>query len=218
MTSSLCDRRHLFTCVFQTRRVQPSVPELSLLIDSSFTANHIGPAPRVPAPADRKSAPPMGTASSAPRSPPHPPPHHSTPNSNLQQPCSCCSTHTYTFTSPVLHPGAVPPAFSSHHHTCPPSSLHLSPAPTPSTHPPPPSGPLASPSSPPSVLHPTPPGPFSLPLPVPRCGGSHDPAPPPWFPQCCDQMGGVLSTDAYQLLLQQDRQLRLLQAQVHTSG
>lgn len=31
---------------------------------------------------------------------------------------------------------------------------------------------------------------------------------------CPDQVGGVVPTDAYQLFLQQDHQLRLLQAQV----
>ncbi|XP_028258817.1 SCL-interrupting locus protein homolog [Parambassis ranga] len=310
----------------QARRVQPSVPELSLLIDSSFASNHnpgldSGSSHRAPS-ADRKSAPPTGTTTSSTAAAQPPPPHlHSTPNSNLQQPCSCCSTHTYNCTSIVSSPGPptpaaaaspslhhLTPAPSSHHHSSCPSSLHptppnIHPAPTPSSlhpapslhrHTPPPSGlhsssshPLTLPPSslypspapppasshhhtPPSTNHPPPsvlptsthqpippsfspsappPAPAShrhtlpphssnhhhtsfpcshpppllwdadSPSPHPSCPAA-DPASPPWFPRpscvnpCCDPQRGVIPSDTYQLLLHQDRQLRLLQAQV----
>ncbi|GAA6226271.1 SCL-interrupting locus protein [Lates japonicus] len=276
----------------QTRRVQPSVPELSLLIDSSFSSNHSarqdpGSAHRPPPPpaADRKSAPLTGNTSSTSSAPrPAPPPHqHSTPNSNLQQPCSCCSTHTYSctslFSSPgllpapppsSLHPALLPP--SSHHYTPPHPSRNHTPTPIvppsssrgtpPSSHhsPPPPSpptaifqppcsstfpSPLLSSFLPPphssslysclcssSSLHPSPPLLLTVPaatlLPssgvvTPPLLPPSLPVSPPWLPrpscgsQCCDQEvggGGVAPSDTYQLLLHQDRQLRLLQAQV----
>uniref|UniRef100_A0A3Q3KJE5 SCL-interrupting locus protein n=1 Tax=Monopterus albus TaxID=43700 RepID=A0A3Q3KJE5_MONAL len=268
----------------QTRRVQPSVPELSLLIDSSFSSNQNtqqdpGSRHRLPPPpaADRTSAPPTGNTSSS-VSRPALPQLHSTPNCNVQQPCTCFSTHTYNctpiFSSPGLPPAAPPlsslqsaaPLFS-HHHTPPPSRNHPTPpcssthvAPMSSPHPaPPPSTPKpvppsfshttpplsCNPSSPLSTHHPSllttavpPPSPVLPPAPschcthppppVPWCSDSPSPRPScptdplssPWLPrpscvnQCCGQVGAVVSSDTYQLLLHQDRQLRLLQAQV----
>uniref|UniRef100_A0A1A8FKU7 TAL1 (SCL) interrupting locus n=1 Tax=Nothobranchius korthausae TaxID=1143690 RepID=A0A1A8FKU7_9TELE len=115
----------------QARRVQPSVPELSLLVDN-FSSNHdqaqpSGSAPRL-SPADRKSV----RSSSAPK--PAPPHLHSTPNSNLQEPCTCCPAHTCTpiFPSPALPPAshqqAPPPSSPAppHQNALPPSANHLS--------------------------------------------------------------------------------------------
>ncbi|XP_041648155.1 SCL-interrupting locus protein homolog isoform X2 [Cheilinus undulatus] len=169
----------------QSRGVQPSVPELSLLMDGSFSSNqnnwqdpgstHAPPPP--PPPAERKSS---TSSSSAPKPPP---PHlHSTPNSNLQQLCTCCSTHTYEctsiYSSSTGHQSA-PKAFPHHHqtplssfkhHNTPPSSKHKPPSshhntpPTSTKHYPPPASHHQAPSpsskhnsAPPSSHHQTPP-------------------------------------------------------------
>ncbi|KAG7514324.1 hypothetical protein JOB18_030733 [Solea senegalensis] len=165
----------------QTRRVQPSVPELSLLIDSSFTSNHCGSTHTL-AP-DRKCAPPNRNTSSSSPSPilrPAPPPHlHSTPNPHLQQPCSCCSAHSCQPTTIVSSPSAV--ASSP---TLPPTASSLL---SPQCEDPSPPADLVSPSC----------------LPRPTCRD-----------QGFGQVGGDVQSDTFQLLLHQDRQLRLLQSQV----
>lgn len=246
-------------CSFQARRVEPSVPELSLLIDSSFTCTQPNPASACKPPAH-----PRGNSSSAPRTPPY---LQSTPNpnSNPQQPCNCCSNHPYNCTAIIASPG-LPPAASpvSHHndpspssliHAPPPPSNHpsLSVPPAPTTRSVPPSFTCPSPSpshqhvspphssshpaplnpdvstplsthhySPPCTLvrPPTPSFPCRPPASFPHSYAAADPVPSPWLSQpscmnqCCYQAGRVVPPDTYQLLLHQEHQLRLLQAQV----
>ncbi|KAF1385205.1 hypothetical protein PFLUV_G00105320 [Perca fluviatilis] len=67
--------------------------------------------PRPAAAADRKSAPPTVNR---PAAPPH---LHSTPYSNLQPPCSCCSAQTYECTSIFSSPGLRPAHPHPHHNT-----------------------------------------------------------------------------------------------------
>ncbi|XP_028300381.1 SCL-interrupting locus protein homolog isoform X2 [Gouania willdenowi] len=94
----------------QARRVQPSVPELSLLIDSSCSTNQAAGHAHSP-PVGEKKVPPPSSSSSELRAPPL----HSTPNSNLPPPSCCCCCPPITPSSP--------------HHT-PPSKPHTSPPPS----------------------------------------------------------------------------------------
>lgn len=245
---------------FQACRVQPSVPELSLLVDGSFSSKQLAtthvPPPSLPA--DRTSAAAAGNAFTTTFSAP---PHrlHSTPNSNLQQPCTCCPTQTNDCTSifsPGFHLAAAPPPSSlspaatpSLYHQTPPilsenhptssdhalstrgaSTLSHSLAAALSTHQPTPfkhfTPPLChKPPVPLSYFHNTPLSSTLFPPPVMRFGDSPSPHPsspadplsplcPTCGNQCCNHTEGAAQSDTYQLLLHQDQQLRLLQAQV----
>uniref|UniRef100_A0A3Q3CGZ0 STIL centriolar assembly protein n=1 Tax=Haplochromis burtoni TaxID=8153 RepID=A0A3Q3CGZ0_HAPBU len=211
-------------CSFQARRVEPSVPELSLLIDSSFTCTQPNPASACKPPAH-----PRGNSSSAPRTPPY---LQSTPNpnSNPQQPCNCCSNHPYNCTAIIASPGLPPAASPVSHHNDPSASslIHAPPPPPPpSNHPSlsvppapttrsvPPSFTCPAPS--PSHQHVSPPHSSTS---FPHSYAAADPVPSPWLSQpscmnqCCYQASRVVPPDTYQLLLHQEHQLRLLQAQV----
>ncbi|XP_054645709.1 SCL-interrupting locus protein homolog isoform X2 [Dunckerocampus dactyliophorus] len=180
----------------QTRQVQPSVPELSLLIDSSFTSNH-----NVSQDTDsaQNPPPPKGNATST-----SPPPHlHSTPNPNLPQPCTCCPPHTYDCT-PVLPSVIQPPLQTSALPVVTPPSKHPAAPPLPDS-----ASPQPCPGSCSGIL----------PVPVPNNDDSPFPHPasPTWLARPCGVNGpqaGGAPCDAYQLLLQNDQQIRLLQAQV----
>ncbi|XP_029356427.1 SCL-interrupting locus protein homolog [Echeneis naucrates] len=208
----------------QTRRVQPSVPELSLIIDSSFSNRsgwqYPGPAHRPRPPADTMAAPPTecSSATTPISSAPRPPPHlHSTPTSVLQHPCSCCPAQSY-IDSAINSPGHCPallhsaPLQSSLDYHAPPHSKATPPSHNPSS------------ALPPNQHHHSPPPPSHFSPPLPPCPSSHSPhvspshpaktVPSPCDNPCCDQLGGAVASETYQLLLHQDQQLRLLQAQV----
>ncbi|KAM4574616.1 SCL-interrupting locus protein homolog [Fundulus diaphanus] len=176
----------------QVRRVQPSVPELSLLIDSSFSSNHSGGSGSAHKAPPASPTGPGSTSSSAPAAPPH---LHSTPNPDLQQPCSCCSSHAYSCTSIYPSP-ALPPAAAPHFHQQTPFGLRAAPPPSCSQQKT--SPPLASfhhyaprrPSTPPhqqtapplsrhSAPHPCAKRPATPPLPPASCHQQTPPLPPP---------------------------------------
>ncbi|XP_037837053.1 SCL-interrupting locus protein homolog isoform X2 [Kryptolebias marmoratus] len=167
----------------QARRIQPLVPELSLLIDSSFSSNHSpaqasDPAHRPPPPA---AAPPSSASSSAPKPPPH---LHSTPNSNLQQPCSCCSSHTFSctpiFSSPTLLSAPPPSSLQSAPlHPVLPACSHQQTPPLSSRHtPPPPPSFSYQQIAPPSGSRHTPPSTNCLSTPPAPLTSSHQQTPP----------------------------------------
>ncbi|XP_061834302.2 SCL-interrupting locus protein homolog [Nerophis lumbriciformis] len=169
----------------QTLHVQPSVPELSLLIENSFISNHNLQQDTDWSP--HNQPPPSENAPSS-----APPAHlHSTPIADLPRPCTCCPAHAHECT-PV-----VPSVFHGPTQTSAPSSLHPAPFPLPDS---------ASPDTCPVSCS------AVLPVPVPE--NEDPPFPNPASPtllacQCSKgpQAGGI-SLDVYV------QQLYILQAKV----
>ncbi|XP_075901795.1 SCL-interrupting locus protein homolog isoform X2 [Nelusetta ayraudi] len=169
----------------QLRQVQPSVPELSLLLDASFLSGRAGPAHH------QQLSPPPG----CPRPPPPPPPDPA-PQQHLALPPSWprpppAADWSSTCRSPPHH--STPNCGSSPRH--PTSFYSLNPSPLQDR--PPPSQPQSLPPSAPLVTSPPPPLP-----------------PPIWPLPPGGPVGGVMAAEAHVLLVQQEQQLRLLQAQV----
>ncbi|XP_056132920.1 SCL-interrupting locus protein homolog [Lampris incognitus] len=249
----------------QQRTVLPSVPELSLLVDTSFIrSNQIGqqnpgssqspPCPAQllhPVPHDRgslgpsfrnaskKSVPPSGNITKSPSSSssspaarwshdsayqPRPAPTqtkhlHSTPTPS--QRCSCCSSKTHNFTPilpcPSFSPWQAAPTYPAPpvHPFPPPSQLTNSP-PQPAL---PHSGQTLGQWSRESTPHRS--GSCSCPsyqaqpqLPTHRTNIPGPPSSTCLKPCCQDWVRGVLPPAAYNILINQDHQLRLLQAQI----
>uniref|UniRef100_A0A3B4FBJ0 STIL centriolar assembly protein n=1 Tax=Pundamilia nyererei TaxID=303518 RepID=A0A3B4FBJ0_9CICH len=152
--------------------------------------------------------------------------HHNdpSPSSLIHAPPPPPNNHPSLSVPPAPTTRSVPPSF-----TCPapsPSHQHVSP-PHSSSHPAPLNPDVSTPlsthhHSPPCTLvrPPTPSFPCRPPASFPHSYAAADPVPSPWLSQpscmnqCCYQAGRVVPPDTYQLLLHQEHQLRLLQAQV----
>ncbi|XP_045079430.1 SCL-interrupting locus protein homolog [Coregonus clupeaformis] len=176
-------------------------------------ASSVGPPPR-PRHSPGHPPAPMPTHQQPPVHLKH---FHSTPNPNMNQPCGCCSFQPHDHVTPLYHPNYWQGASGTHNspdrHFCsisdsnrPTSQL----SPSHQTHPH--HNPVCHPGGP-HLHHFTAQGPC-LELPAPVCQN-----------QCCQAQSakslspldgpmGLLPSDAYRILVDQDRQLKLLQAQI----
>lgn len=211
--------------ILQLRRVQPSVPELSLLLDASFLSGQAGSAPQqqLARPTLAELAPRQQSA--LPHDWPHPPTAtEPVPQQQLvlplNSPCpppvvqpapqqqqapspgwNCPPPpHTADWNSTCQSPPhhSTPNCGSASSRRCPPS-FHC--APLSSLQALPPSNQTPAPSAP-SVFSPL----TSSDLPTPL--------PPAWPILPGGPVGRAMTSDAHLLLVQQEQQLRLLQAQV----
>uniref|UniRef100_A0A8C7W0H4 STIL centriolar assembly protein n=1 Tax=Oncorhynchus mykiss TaxID=8022 RepID=A0A8C7W0H4_ONCMY len=177
-------------------------------------ASPVGNSPQ-PIPRHSPGPPPTPALMPTHQQPPvHPKHFHSTPNPNLNQPCGCCSFQQHDHT-PLYHPnhwqgasGTPGGHFCSNSESNPPTSrqtnLHYSPA--------------CLTGGPPTTHHFPSQGPCSprghLELQAPACQNQccHAQATPSLSP--LDGPMNLLASDAYRILVDQDRQLKLLQAQI----
>lgn len=180
-------------------------------------ASPVGNSPQ-PIPRHSPGPPPTPALMPTHQQPPvHTKHFHSTPNPNLNQPCGCCSFQQHDHT-PLYHPnhwqgasGTPGGHFCSNSESNPPTSrqtnLHYSPA--------------CLTGGPPTTHHFPSQGPCSprghLELQAPACQNQccHAQATPSLSP--LDGPMNLLASDAYRILVDQDRQLKLLQAQVRFS-
>ncbi|XP_045061688.1 LOW QUALITY PROTEIN: SCL-interrupting locus protein homolog [Coregonus clupeaformis] len=162
------------------------------------------PAPPIPALMPTHQQPPV-----------HPKHFHSTPNPNLNQPCGCCSFQPHDHT-PLYHPSHWQGASG---HFCSnsdsnPATSHLNPSHQTNLH----YSQACLTGAPPTTHHFPSLGPCS-----PR--GRLEPPAPACQNPCCQAQStpslspldgpmNLLTSDAYRILVDQDRQLKLLQAQI----
>ncbi|CAL8310222.1 unnamed protein product [Lota lota] len=184
----------------QMRRVHPSVPELSLLVDASLPAS---PPSALPSTSSRRSSSLQPEPSLQGRpylpSPPSALPSTSSRRSSSLQPEPSLQGRPYLPSTPAAPLSQSCAGFWTEQ--TPPTLILPQPSPESTSTPPGPS------SCPRSSAHPRP-GALQTSRPFPVPCSCLQPGRPPW------EEGGAMPSHAYQILMTQEHQLRLLQAQI----